>query len=68
MHCMLLADRVVCIRLQVVCELKKFAYPVTYDEFTGGHEVPQQIRSDTIQWYLGSYGATGTVPAGICSA
>jgi hypothetical protein len=52
---------------QDVCYLENLGYQVTYIQFNGQHVVPPTIANDTVQWFLGSFAATGRVPGGICT-
>mgnify|MGYP001434129551 FL=1 len=48
------ADRVLpvntCSR-RLVPELERVGYPVSYREFTGGHEVPPAVVAEAIRWW-----------------
>jgi predicted esterase len=35
---------------RLVPELKRGGYTVTYEEFVGGHAVPQRIKRTAIDW------------------
>ncbi|MBG0823185.1 phospholipase [Planomonospora sp. ID91781] len=38
---------------RLVPRLRKSEYPVTYEEFTGGHEVPEQTAAAAMRWWTG---------------
>ncbi|GAA3133460.1 serine esterase [Planomonospora alba] len=38
---------------RLVPQLRKSEYPVTYEEFTGGHEVPRQTAAAAMRWWTG---------------
>ncbi|WP_449064599.1 alpha/beta hydrolase [Planomonospora algeriensis] len=48
------ADRVLpverCSR-RIVPRLRKSGYPVTYEEFTGGHEIPARTAAEAMRWW-----------------
>lgn len=39
-------------RLRIVPTLRSEGYDVTYEEFTGGHEVPSAVARAALDWYL----------------
>ncbi|GII23968.1 alpha/beta hydrolase [Planosporangium mesophilum] len=45
---------------RLVPRLEAMAYPVVYDEFDGGHEVPGHVVNHAVSWLLS--GAEGMVP------
>jgi predicted esterase len=44
---------------RLVPRLKTLGYRVTYDEFNGGHEVPEQVVHQATRWLLGGDGGSG---------
>jgi len=51
----------------VACQLVSNGYPVTFESFPGGHEVPTNIAAAAVTWMTGEPTA-GNMPAGACSA
>ena len=37
---------------RIVLQLQKQNYPVNYKEFTGGHDIPVEISTAAVQWFL----------------
>ena len=52
---------------QVACQLAANGYPVTFETFAGGHEVPTAIAAGAMTWMTGEP-TQGSMPAGACSA
>lgn len=52
---------------RVACQLAANGYPVTFDAFAGGHEVPPAIAAGAMTWMAGEP-TQGGMPAGACSA
>lgn len=51
----------------VACQLVSNGYPVTFESFAGGHEVPTSIAAGAMTWMTGEP-TQGNMPAGACSA
>lgn len=51
----------------VACQLVSNGYPVTFESFPGGHEVPVNIAAGAVTWMTGEP-TQGNMPAGACSA
>lgn len=51
----------------VACQLVSNGYPVTFEPFAGGHEVPVAVAAAAMTWITGEPTA-GNMPAGACSA
>ena len=49
------------------CELVAAGYTVAYVQFNGGHDVPQDVTSRSMGWFLGRE-QVGGPPTGKCSS